>query len=100
MDASTTLQLLLDTSRLKRTLRTGWVMRGVPDPESVAEHTYGVAVLATILAELVEQPLDRAKVATIALLHDLPEGALGDLPSPATAYFPPGTKKNAEQETT
>ncbi len=31
MDTSATLQLLLDAHRLKRTPRTGWVTRGVPD---------------------------------------------------------------------
>jgi 5'-deoxynucleotidase YfbR-like HD superfamily hydrolase len=39
MDAGAALQLLLDAHRLKRTLRTGWVMRGVADAESVADHS-------------------------------------------------------------
>ena len=53
MDTHTTLQLLLDAHRLKRTPRTGWVMRGVPDAESVADHSYGVAFIALLLAEMV-----------------------------------------------
>gem|GEM_PF-2708995 len=28
-----------EVGRLKTLLRTGWVKRGIPDPESVADHT-------------------------------------------------------------
>ncbi len=96
MDAGAALQLLLDAHRLKRTLRTGWVMRGVADAESVAEHSFGVAFISMILAELVDRPLDKAKLLTIALLHDLSESVVSDLPTPAALYFPPGTKRKVE----
>ncbi len=92
------LGLLLQFQQLKRTLRTGWVMRGVPDAESVADHSFGVAFISLLLADLVDQPLDRAKVLTIALLHDLPESVTGDIPSPAMRYFPAGAKQRAELE--
>ena len=96
MDAGAALQLLLDAHRLKRTLRTGWVMRGVADAESVADHSFGVAFISMILAELVDRPLDKAKLLTIALLHDLSESVVSDLPTPAALYFPPGTKRKVE----
>jgi putative hydrolase of HD superfamily len=92
------LQLLLNAQRLKRVQRTGWVMRGVPDAESVADHSFGVAFISLILAEMVDHPMDRAKLLTIALLHDLPESIVSDLPSPAAARFPPGAKLQAEAE--
>lgn len=92
------LTLLLDAHRLKRTPRTGWVMRGVADAESVADHSFGVALISLVLAELVDRPLDKAKLLTIALLHDLPEGVVSDLPTPAAAYFPPGVKQKMETE--
>ncbi len=96
MDAGAALQLLLDAHRLKRVLRTGWVMRGVADAESVADHSFGVAFISMILAELVDRPLDKAKLLTIALLHDLSESVVSDLPTPAVLYFPPGTKRKVE----
>jgi len=71
-------------------------MRGVADAESVADHGFGVAFVSLILAELVNQPLDKAKSLTIALLHDLPESIVGDLPTPAEAYFPAGAKQRAQ----
>jgi UMP-CMP kinase len=30
---------------LKNTLRRGWVLRGVPDPESVSDHMYRMAIM-------------------------------------------------------
>jgi putative hydrolase of HD superfamily len=98
VDVDAVLGVLLQSYHLKRTLRTGWVMRGVPDAESVADHSFGVAFVSLLLADLVDQPLDRAKVLTIALLHDLPESVTGDIPSPAMRYFPPDAKRKAENE--
>jgi len=98
MDTDIAMQLLLDAHRLKRTPRTGWVMRGVTDAESVADHSFGVAFISLILAEMVDQPLDKTRLLTIALLHDLPESVISDLPTPALVHFPPGAKRTAEME--
>jgi len=96
MDAGAALQLILDAHVLKRVPRTGWVLRGVADAESVADHSYGVALISLVLSELVDQPLDKAKLLTIALLHDLSESVTGDIPSPAGVHFAPGAKREAE----
>lgn len=92
------LALLMNANQLKRVPRTGWVMRGVSDAESVADHTFGVTFIALILAQLVERPVDVIKLLTIALLHDLPEAVLSDIPSPALQYLSPSAKSNAESE--
>ncbi|HET91142.1 MAG TPA: HD domain-containing protein [Chloroflexi bacterium] len=97
MNASAALELFLDAHRLKCTPRTGWVMRGVVDAESVADHSFGVAFIALVLGEMVDQPLDRAKLLTIALLHDLQESSIGDIPMPVTRHLPPSAKYEAEQ---
>ena len=96
MDTGAALRLLLDAHRLKHAPRTGWAMRGVADAESVAGHSFGVALVCLILAELVDQSVDKAKLLTTALLHDLPESVIGDLPAPAAIHFPPGAKRQAE----
>jgi len=98
MNPSATLQLLLNTHRLKRTPRSGWMMRGVTDAESVADHSFGVAFISLLLAEFVDQPLDKTKLLTIALLHDLPETVLSDLPSLAASHLPLDAKRQAEEE--
>ena len=88
--------LLLRAGRLKTTPRTGWVQRGVPRAESVADHSHGVATAALLLCELHDRPVDRARVLTMAVLHDLPESVTGDLSLGASRLLPPGAKAAAE----
>jgi len=90
------LELLLQANRLKVTPRGGWAVRGLTDVESVADHSFGVVFVTLILAELIQEPVDREKALTIALLHDLPESAITDIPAPALRYFPAGAKHQAE----
>ena len=61
---------------LKDLPRTGWVRSGVQDPESVAAHSWGMAVLALHFAP---KDLDMAKVLAMCIIHDLPEVRVGDL---------------------
>lgn len=82
-DPAAILQTLLHGNQLKRTTRTGWARRGVPDPENVAAHSYGVAHITLILAQLLEQPLDLGRALAMAVLHDLPESLTTDIPRPA-----------------
>lgn len=94
---SVALQLLLNAHRLKHTPRTGWVIRGVPNAESVADHSFGVAIIALLLTEMMaDLQLDRVKVLTIALLHDLPESITTDIPSPVMDHFPEHVKHQVE----
>lgn len=90
-------QLLLHANQLKRTARTGWVMRGVANAENVAAHSYGVAFTALILAQASAEPVDLGKLLTMAILHDLPEGLTTDIPTPAWRYLPPGVKREVER---
>lgn len=98
MEADPLLALLLRGSQLKLVSRTGWEMRGIADAESVADHSFGVAVIALVLAQVLEQPIDRTKLLTMALLHDLPEVVLSDVPSPALRYLSPNAKATAERD--
>lgn len=69
---------------LKRLPRTGWLVAGVRDPESVAEHTFRVAIVGMILAYL--EGADPAKTALLCLLHDTQETRIGDVPAVGKAY--------------
>ena len=62
----------------KRLLRSGWVRENVKDPESVAEHSFRVGVLAMVLADQIGNNLDKNKLIKMALLHDLAESITGD----------------------
>ncbi|MFQ5399416.1 MAG: HD family hydrolase [Anaerolineae bacterium] len=98
MDRTTAvLNLLEHGNQLKRTARTGWVQRGIPDAENVAAHSFGVVFTSLVLARLVAEPLDLGKVLAIAALHDLPEALTTDIPTPAWRYLPPGSKSTTER---
>ena len=71
------LDLLSETGLLKKVQRTGWVLKGVKDVESVAEHTWRVALMALILAP--QLGLDQLKLTKMALVHDLGEASIGDI---------------------
>lgn len=65
--------------------RTGWLLRGVAAPESIAAHSHGVALVAMLLADEVRAggtTLDGERLLRMALLHDVPEAATGDFPMP------------------
>ena len=91
-----TLDLLIRSARLKSLPRTGWLLRGVEAPECIAAHSHGVALIALILLDLVDEPLDRGRILAMAVLHDLPEAVMGDMPTPASRYLPEGAKQAAE----
>jgi putative hydrolase of HD superfamily len=102
MDGDQLVGLLLESASLKRMPRTGWLMRGVPHVESVADHSFGVAFVALVLADVlaangdVGGELDVAKILTMALLHDLAEVRLTDLPVRAARLVSDAVKSQAE----
>jgi putative hydrolase of HD superfamily len=96
LTAEQILVLLLQANRLKAMPRTGWFPRGIVHPESVAAHSYGVAFLALVLSQAVKEPLDRARLLTIALLHDLPESYITDIPYSALRFIAPEAKRAGE----
>lgn len=66
--------------KLKSLPRQGWIRVGIPlsDVESVADHSYNVAMLSLLLTDLnnalyPERELDPNIVMRIAIIHDLPE---------------------------
>lgn len=63
--------------KLKDEIRSGWVLRGVSAPESVADHSWGTAYLCMLYAA--EARVDRARAVEIAVVHDLAEVITGDL---------------------
>jgi len=99
-DVTSLAGLLLEAATLKWTARTGWRMRGVPDPESVAEHGYGVSLVALAMADVLRAEsvieLDVGRLLSIALLHDFAEARLTDLPASAVRLLGGEVKRQAE----
>lgn len=90
------LDLLEELQTLDRVPRLGYSLRGVPDPESVSEHSFHVVFLVWALAPRVDG-LDVLRALELALVHDLAEVRFGDLPRTAAHYLPKGAKAQAER---
>ncbi|MBW8794764.1 MAG: HD domain-containing protein [Streptomyces sp.] len=76
-DLTPVARFVYEAGSLKATKRTGWWMAGVKDPESVAEHSWRVALLASIIAKL--EGADPAQAALLAVWHDTGETRTGDV---------------------
>ena len=76
------IDFLISLMSLKSLKRTGRTIIGIPEAETVASHSFGTAVIAMILADLLED-VDKEKVIRLALLHDIHEYITGDIVSPA-----------------
>jgi len=64
--------------RLKKIKRKGWLKRKIPNPESVAEHSFRTSILALILAK--KLGIEKGgKFLKMALIHDLGEALVGDI---------------------
>ena len=94
------LEALLQIQALDRMPRTGWCQHEVPDPETVAGHSFGTAVLALALAPDVDPPLDADRAVSLALIHDVAEAHLGDIPHSARPHLGVDVKRAAEASAT
>ena len=92
---------------LKDERRTGWQLRGIERPESVAAHSWGVAFLCLVFADRMAEEfaergesLDVDRAIRLAIVHDLPEAETGDYPTradPDAETIPPELKATREQ---
>ena len=96
MNADAVLDFIEEIGVLKNLPRTGWRFRGIKDAESIADHCYRVSLLSMMLAEQ-GVPLDVEKVMRLALLHEVAEARIGDLPFPALKYIPEEVKAAGER---
>jgi len=76
------LNFLIEVGKLKKIKRKGWVLRKVKNPETIASHTFRMAMMAWLLGK--KKMLNINKLLKIALIHDLCEVYAGD----TTPYDP------------
>ena len=77
MDHENLVILFHKLGKLKTIKRSGWVRCEIPEPESVADHTFRCAFMAMILGD--EMEVDTGKLVKMALLHDIAEAVVGDI---------------------
>lgn len=91
-DLARILDFLRAAESLKTATRSGWTTAG--QPESVAEHTWRLCLMAMVLRP--EFPdVDLEKLLKICIVHDLGEAIGGDIPAPEQARR--GTAKSDDE---
>ncbi|TAK19869.1 MAG: HD domain-containing protein [Nitrosarchaeum sp.] len=66
-------------ANLKKIPRQGWIDKlSIDNPESVADHTFSMAIMGMIFSDL--ENYNAEKILKIILLHDLVESITGDIP--------------------
>jgi len=88
------------TRILKNIPRTGWLQKGIPfyEAESIAEHSFEVAAITLALLNNVRIKVDAEKVLAMALIHDLSESVIGDMPKALTEKIGENLKHEIEGE--
>jgi len=71
------LRFLVEVDQLKAVTRANTLVDG-SRKETSAEHSWHVALMALVLCELAEPPLDATKVVAMLLVHDIVEVDAGD----------------------
>lgn len=86
IDPAAAVEFLRTVGTLKKTKRTGWVHKGVPNPESIADHELRVGMAAFLIQASAEPDgagVDPeklyARVALMGIAHDLAESKVGDI---------------------
>jgi putative hydrolases of HD superfamily len=75
---------LFEMGHLKRVTRAGWLLLGIPDPETVAEHCFRTGAIGIALAAL--EGADVGRTAALCILHDSHQTRIGDFSPVGRGY--------------
>lgn len=82
---------------LDRVPRAGFLLRGISSPESVSAHSHFLSLLALLVVDQFPDKWNIEKVLTMAIIHDLSEAKMMDVPMPITQKYFSIEKMQAEQ---
>jgi len=85
MEDDAIIRYFFEAGMLKRTARSGWWAEGINNPESVADHSFRVAIIAFVIAKM--EGADANKICTAAVFHDMQETRLGDMNKITARYI-------------
>ena len=101
MKAEAILSFIEEIGILKSLPRTGWLIHGIKNGESIADHCYRMTLLSMLLADTLVakgMKLDTEKVMRLSLLHEIAEARIGDIPFPVLTYIPEEVKETGERK--
>ncbi|HON57509.1 MAG TPA: HD domain-containing protein, partial [bacterium] len=92
------IELLENIGILKRIPRMGWKLRGIPECETVASHSFRVVFITLVIAEILKDKysINFEKLLKIATLHEIPEAFITDLALKPAKYIGFDIKQKAE----
>ena len=70
------LNFFIEIGKLKKIPRKGWIFRGVKEPETIASHTFRMAIISWLLGR--QKKINTNKILKMSLIHDLCEVYAGD----------------------
>lgn len=77
-DLKSAFDVIEAAEQLKKVPRIGWILKArLKNPESVADHSYALAVLSMLAGDMLG--LDTCYMVKMSLLHDLCESLTGDM---------------------
>ena len=95
--ADQVIELFETVHPLDRVPRAGYVLRGVPEPESVAAHSHFVSLLTLLVVDAYPELFNRERALSMALIHDLSEARIMDIAMPYADAYLRDAKQHAEQ---
>ena len=101
MKAEAILSFIEEIGILKSLPRTGWLIHGIKNGESIADHCYRMTLLSMLLADTLVakgMKLDTEKVMRLSLLHEIAEARIGDIPFTVLTYIPEEVKETGERK--
>ena len=101
MKAEAILSFIEEIGILKSLPRTGWLIHGIKNGESIADHCYRMTLLSMLLADTLVakgMKLDTEKVMRLSLLHEIAEARIGDIPFTVLTYIPKEVKEIGERK--
>ncbi len=100
----TTLETIFDFADemeiLQRLQRTGYVMSGVTNPQTVGDHSFGVALWSMLLVERMKnkEKISMKKVLMMSVLHEAAEARISDIPKPGRDIIGDKTISDSERK--
>ncbi len=86
MNTKKIVNFIFELSQLKRQRHTGFILAGVKNPDTVAEHSLRAAQIGYILA-VMEGDANPEKGASMMIIHDNGEARVGDQHKVSARYF-------------
>lgn len=84
---------------LKTLKRHGWLLKGISNPESVADHTFRMCLIALFLPSKYLDNINLSKLLIMILIHDLGEAKIGDIKwESGKRILSSQAKKHADEE--